>query len=142
MNDPFFTYGPPELCTWRYGHGICRFQTTSPRIARKLSQRRGVGLVAWSVTNNYLRIFEEKMEPWRARLLVTRYLKPTNGGFLSNTSPPKLRRRPSSVVTVPSEKNPFLVNYEAKTHQRRYSHSSSPKSKSQARLNNAYGCFA
>ena len=83
MKDPFFTYGPPELCTWRYGHGIYRFQTTSPKIARKLSQRRGASLVAWSVTNNYLRIFQEEIEPWRARLLVTRYLRPTNGAFSS-----------------------------------------------------------
>jgi hypothetical protein len=90
MSDPFKTYGPPEFCTWRYGPGTCRFQTTSPRIARKLSQRHGASLVAWSVTNQYLRIFQEEIEPWRARLLVTRYLnlKPTNGAFLSD-----IRRR-------------------------------------------------
>jgi hypothetical protein len=28
-----------------------------------------------------LRIFEEQIEPWRARCLVIRYLAPTNGAF-------------------------------------------------------------
>ena len=108
MSDPFFTYGPPELCTWRYGHDICRFQTTSPQIARKLSQRRGASLVAWSVTGRYLRIFQEEIEPWRARLLVTRYLTPTNGGFLSDKSPPKLRKTPSRVVTAGRQRKHFV----------------------------------
>jgi hypothetical protein len=108
VSDPFSTYGPPELCTWRYGHGTCRFQTTSPKFARKLSQRRGAGLVGWSVTNNYLRIFEEKIVPWRARRLVIRYLKPTNGGFLSDKSPPKLPKTPSRVVTAGRLREPFI----------------------------------
>jgi hypothetical protein len=81
MSDPFKTFGPPELCTWRYWPGICRFQTTSPQFARKLSQRSGARLVAWSANKGYLRIFEEKIELWRAQLLVTRYLKAANGVF-------------------------------------------------------------
>ena len=108
MSDPFKTYGPPELCTWRYGHGICRFQTTSPQIARKLSQRRGASLVAWSVTNNYLRIFQEEIEPWRARRLVTRYLKPTNGGLLGDVAPQKVRKGASRVVCATRRREPFV----------------------------------
>src|SRR2546430_6827607 len=108
MNDAFHTYGPPELCTWRDGAGACRFQTTSPQFARKLSQRRGATLVAWSLNKEYLRVFQEAIEPWRARLLVTRYLMPTNGGFLSDTSPPKLRKRPSRVVTAGRRREPFV----------------------------------
>ena len=108
MSDPFYTYGPPELCTWRYGHGICRFQTTSPQIARKLSQRRGASLVAWSVTNRYLRIFEEEIEPWRARLLVTRYLMPTNGGLLGDVARRRCGKTPSRVVGATRQKEPFV----------------------------------
>jgi hypothetical protein len=108
MSDPFKTYGPPELCTWCYGPGICRFQTTSPQIARKLSQRRGASLVAWSVTNEYLRIFEEKIEPWRARRLVTRYLKPTNGALLDDIAPQKVRKAAGRVVCAPRRKEPFV----------------------------------
>jgi hypothetical protein len=81
VNDAFQTYGPPEFRTWRYAAGVCRFQTTNPSFARKLARRRNARLVAWSVTNGYLRIFEERIAPWRARDLVTRYLKSANGTF-------------------------------------------------------------
>lgn len=74
-SDPFRTFGVEELCTWRYCPGVCRFQTRSPRFARKLSQRSKARLVAWSVLGGYLRVFEEPMEPWRARRLVERYLQ-------------------------------------------------------------------
>jgi len=85
VNDAFQTYGPPELCTWPYAPGVCRFQTTDPRFARKLARRRSARLVAWSVTNRYLRIFEERIAPWRARDLVTRYLKTANGTISDHT---------------------------------------------------------
>jgi hypothetical protein len=84
------------LVWWQYGRGVCRFQTSSPEIARKLSQRSGARLIAWSVQGEYLRIFEEQIEPWRARHLVSRYLTPTNGAFCSLEPPPArrtLRRR-------------------------------------------------
>jgi hypothetical protein len=108
MSDPFKTYGPPELCTWCYAPGICRFQTTSPLIARKLSQRRGAILVAWSVTKQYLRVFEEEMESWRARRLVTRYLKPTNGALLGGVAPQKERKAANRVVCASKQKEPFV----------------------------------
>lgn len=108
MSDPFKTYGPPELCTWRYTHGTCRFQTTCPKIARKLSQRRRATLVAWSVTKQYLRIFEEEIEPWRARRLVTRYLRPTNGALLGDVAPQKMRKAANRVVSATKRKEPFV----------------------------------
>jgi hypothetical protein len=108
MSEPFKTYGPPELCTWCYGSGICRFQTTSPQIARKLSQRSGTTLVAWSITKQYLRVFEEEIEPWRARRLVTRYLKPTNGALLGGVAPQKVRKAVGRVVRAASRKEPFV----------------------------------
>ena len=108
MSNPFKTYGPPELCTWCYGPSICRFQTSSPEIARKLSQRRGASLVAWSLTNQYLRIFEEEIEPWRARHLVTRYLKPTNGVLLDDLAPEMVQKVAGKVVCTTRQKEPFV----------------------------------
>src|SRR6266446_4914730 len=91
------TFGTSELCTWPVGRGVCRFQTSSPEIAKKLSQRSGARLVAWSVHGGYLRIFEEQIEPWRARQLVKRYLTATNGAFSSPVSP--LSRSKTSAVS-------------------------------------------
>ena len=82
----------PELVCWSYAPGICRFQAASAKIARKLSQRRGARLVMWSVQGPYMRVFEERIEPWRARDLVKRYLTPTNGAFLSPISSPAHRK--------------------------------------------------
>lgn len=75
------TYGPPELCVWRYGPRVCRFQTTSPVFARKLAQRIGTNLVGYAVSGGYLRIFQEAIAPWRARRLVERYIAAANGAF-------------------------------------------------------------
>ena len=108
MKDPFETFGPPELCSWRDGAGVCRFQTTSPQFARKLSQRSGATLVAWSVNKGYVRLFQEEIEPWRARRLVTRYLKPTNGVLLDDLVPRMVRKRPSRVVTAGRRREPFV----------------------------------
>jgi hypothetical protein len=80
------TFGSPELCAWRVGPGTCRFQTTSPGFARKLSQRSGAKLVGCTVSGGYLRIFQEAIEPWRARNLVTRYITAANGVFSRRVS--------------------------------------------------------
>ena len=85
ISDPYKTFGSRELRTWCCGPGISRFQTSSPRFARKLSQRGNARLVAWSVHKEYLRVFEEPIEAWRARRLVSRYLKATNGSFAFTT---------------------------------------------------------
>src|SRR5215471_11218963 len=98
MNDPFKTFGPPELCTWRVAPGICRFQTTSPRFARKLSQRSRARLVAWSVNKGYLRVFEEEIQPWRARRLVIRYLTAANGAFSESIVQPHPLRTAEMVM--------------------------------------------
>jgi hypothetical protein len=83
---------------WRVGPGTCRFQTRRPDFARKLSQRSGAGLVAWSVHGGYLRVFEERIEPWRARELVRRFVTATNGAFLDLKRPQsrRLSRRVST----------------------------------------------
>jgi hypothetical protein len=93
------TFGTPELCTWRVGGGVCRFQTRCPNLAKKLSQRRGASLVAWSVHGGYFRIFDEVIEPWRARRLVRRYATATNGAFF-DAKRPTARRNPQGSTTI------------------------------------------
>jgi hypothetical protein len=87
------TFGTPELRTWRVGGGVCRFQTRRPDLAKKLSQRRGARLVAWSVHGGYLRVFEEAIKPWRARDLVRRFLTATHGAFFDLKRPLSRRKR-------------------------------------------------
>jgi hypothetical protein len=89
-------YGTVELCTWPVGGGVCRFQTRNPTLAKKLSQRRGARLVAWSVHGGYLRVFEERIEPWRARDLVRRFLRATNGAFFDPKRPATRRKSPQA----------------------------------------------
>jgi len=98
------TFGRPELCTWRFGPGTCRFQTTRPDFARKLSQRSGARLVAYSVGGGYLRVFEETIEPRRAQRLVRRYTTPTNGAFSSRFEPPARRNPAESITTAEDDK--------------------------------------
>src|SRR6476660_9942311 len=38
--NPFYTYGPQELCVWKVAPGRFWFQTTAPEYSRKLDQRR------------------------------------------------------------------------------------------------------
>jgi len=95
------TFGIAELCTWPVGSGVCRFQTRSPEFARKLSQRDGAQLVGWSVIGDYLRIYQERIEPWRARDLVQRYLTATNGAFSAPNSSPS---RPKTSAMSPEQK--------------------------------------
>src|ERR1700730_1030719 len=100
MSDPFETFGPPELCTWRYGAGVCRFQTSEPRFAKKLSKRSGASLVGCSVTSRYLRIFQEQIEPWRARDLVRRYWEAVNGAFSDRTAAPSTPKVADKVISA------------------------------------------
>jgi hypothetical protein len=93
------TNSDADLMWWRYAPGICRFQTTRPDLARKLGQRRNARLVMWSFHGPYLRVFEERIEPWRASKLVNRYLRATNGAFLGRSS--RLQRRTTPGVSPP-----------------------------------------
>jgi len=97
VSDAFDTFGQPELCTWRYAPRVCRFQTTDLEIARKLSDRRGCELVAWSVAGGYLRIFQESMSFGRAKRLVTRYLMRPNERFFASKSSTAVDRPAGSI---------------------------------------------
>jgi len=87
------TYGPPELCAWRVAPGVFWFQTRRPDIAEKFRHRRNARLVACSVGGAYLRIFEESMEPKRARSLVRRFLTVPNKPFFGRKRPLSRRNR-------------------------------------------------
>jgi len=93
------TFGTEELCTWPVGSGVSRFQTRSPEFARRFRDRGGAKLVGWSVDGDYVRIYQEKIEPWRARNLVVRYLQP-NGAFSARISSPLLPKTTTSVTTA------------------------------------------
>jgi hypothetical protein len=94
------TFGTEELCTWPVGPGVSRFQTRSPEFARKFRDRAGAKLIGWSVVGDYLRIYDEEIEPWRARRLVIRFLKRPNGAFSTQISPPSLPKVTTSVTTA------------------------------------------
>jgi len=59
---------------WKLEGHIFRFQTNNPKIARMLSKRKTMILVAWGM-NKYLRIFQiENLRPDNARRML-RYIK-------------------------------------------------------------------
>jgi hypothetical protein len=79
VKDPFYTYGPPELCAWQVeklgsSKGIFWLQTTSKEFARKLSKRRDtrrVGVTGW----NHFRRTYEMLGSWRkVKRLIDRYI--------------------------------------------------------------------
>lgn len=71
-----------------------------PHFAKKLSKRGGATLVAWSVSGGYLRVFQEEIEPWRARQLVTRYLRVANEVILGGTRTPNDFDGADKVITA------------------------------------------
>ena len=55
---------------WRISPGTFNIQTDEPKVARKLSRRKSMKLVAWGV-NTYLRIFQiTNLRPDNARRLL------------------------------------------------------------------------
>jgi hypothetical protein len=93
LTESYQTFGTSQLCVWRDAPRVCRFQTRNPVFARKLSQRSKACLVAFSVSGGYLRVFEERIQPWRALALVRRYLAPANSAFCDAiTAPARLNQ--------------------------------------------------
>jgi hypothetical protein len=125
LGDPFGTFGNEELCTWRVGPGLCRFQTRRPDFARKLSQRSGAHLAAWSVRGGYLRVFQEEISPRSARMLVKRYLRKdrsleedadqivtaTNARFLGQNATASASELVGSITTAANHKCATIAIY-------------------------------
>jgi hypothetical protein len=79
--DPFYSYGPPELCVWKVAPGTFWFQTTDPRYSRKLDQRQNTRRVAVTGVNHYRRTYE-MLGNWRkVKGIVNRYLMLTSDTF-------------------------------------------------------------
>ncbi len=62
----------PWVSAWRGGLGVCRIQTTSPKIAAALSRWRQTWPVGESVNGGYLRLFDTYERPHRLKRLLTR----------------------------------------------------------------------
>lgn len=86
MKDPFYTYGPPELCSWQVpkdGRNRASFwiQTSSRVFARKLRKRKDASLVAFSVTKRFLEIYCLQGSWRKVRRLIDRYISATGDTF-------------------------------------------------------------
>ena len=91
--DPFYTYGPPELCVWRVAPGTFRFQTTDPEYARKLDQRQDTRRVELTGVNHYRRTYEMQGTSRKVKGIVDRYLMLTSDVFSARIRPPVRRKR-------------------------------------------------
>ena len=79
--DPFYTYGPPELCVWKVEPRTFWFQTTDPRYSRKLDQRQDTRRVAVTGVNHYRRAYEMRGNWRKVKGIVNRYLMRTSNTF-------------------------------------------------------------
>jgi hypothetical protein len=99
--NPFYTYGPPELCVWKVGPGTFWFQTTEPEYSRKLDQRQDTRRVEITGVNHYRRTYEMQGSWRKVKGIVDRYLMPTSDAFSRRIWP--LRRRTPPRVSTPQE---------------------------------------
>ncbi len=79
--DPFYTYGPPELCVWKVAPATFWFQTTHPRYSRKLGQRQDTRRVAVTGVDHYRRTYEMPGNWRKVRRIASRYLMLTSNTF-------------------------------------------------------------
>jgi hypothetical protein len=90
MKDPFYTYGPPELCSWQVAKrgkngGSFWIQTSSRVFGRKLRKRKNTSLVAFSVTKRFLETYCMQGSWRKIWRLIDRYISSTGDTF-SHTS--------------------------------------------------------
>ena len=86
MKDPFYTYGPPELCSWQVAKrgkntGSFWIQTSSRVFGRKLRKRKDTSLVAFSVTKRFLETYCMQGSWRKIRRLINRYISATGDTF-------------------------------------------------------------
>jgi len=91
--DPFYTYGPPELCVWKVARGPFWFQTTDPEYSRKLDQRQDARRVGVTGVNHYRRTYEMRGTWQKVKRIVDRYLMLTSDGFSARICAPARRKR-------------------------------------------------
>ena len=73
--NPHHTIGDWTLRAWQTGPGVVWVQTTDPKHARRLSQRRDSRLVGEGVAGGYLRIFSFRHRMAWAKRLIDRYTR-------------------------------------------------------------------
>ena len=79
MNDPYYTYGPPELCVWQIerlgsGRGIFWFQTTDRHFARGLSKRKDTRRVGVTGFNHFRQTYEMEGSWRKVKRIIDRYI--------------------------------------------------------------------
>jgi hypothetical protein len=79
--DPFYTYGPSELCVWKVASGTFWVQTTDPRYSRKLDQRQDTRRIEITGVNHYRRTYEMPGNWRKVKGIVNRYIMPTGDTF-------------------------------------------------------------
>jgi hypothetical protein len=87
MKDPFYTYGPPELCGWRVeslgkDDGIFWLQTTDRRFGRKLGKRQDTEDVAIHGWNHFRQTYEMRGSWRKVKRLIDRYILSARDSFL------------------------------------------------------------
>ena len=87
MKDPYYTYGPPELCAWqvenfRSSKNVFWLQTTSKAFARKLSKRQDTRCVDMVGCNHFRRTYEMRGSWRKLKRLIDRYILSTADSIL------------------------------------------------------------
>ena len=106
--DPFYTYGPFELCVWKVAPGTFRFQTREPRYSRKLDQRRDTRRVAVTGVNHYRRTYEMPGNWRKVKGIVNRYLMRTGDTFSGTLKPASASEARPRVRTAANRKGASL----------------------------------
>jgi hypothetical protein len=108
MKDPFYTYGPPELCGWQVeklgkDDGIFWLQTTNKAFARKLSKRqdtKGVAIHGW----NHFRQTYEMRGSWRkVKRLIDRYILSTGDSISAQNTAQDTSNLAGRVITMAAQ---------------------------------------
>jgi hypothetical protein len=86
MKDPFYTYGPRELCGWQVeklgkDDGIFWLQTTNKAFARKLSKRQDTKSVAIHGWNHFRQTYEMRGSWRKVKRLIDRYILSAGDSF-------------------------------------------------------------
>jgi hypothetical protein len=93
-SDPYFTYGPPELCAWRVVPGVFWIQTTEPQFSRKLEKRKDARRVEITGVNHFRRTFELRGTWRKIQKIIDRYLVSANSRFSHLNASLSRRRSP------------------------------------------------
>ena len=100
MNDPFRTYGSPQLSAWQVAPGEFWIQTTSPDLARKLAKREDAARVGVYGTNHYRQTFAIRGTWRKLRRIIDHYLETSAGDQDSPRVVPTNRRNKRASLTT------------------------------------------